>query len=256
MVIDEDFFQLKSIGFGLDRSLPIRLQKRQLLDMLGFPKNDRLKSCSSNDRQSQDSLFEEYCLDSFPFLIIVSEKPSFTIIPPLFIVKEPDKIVWRSDKGNKKDISHSEMIEVISQLGPASWLEFSPYIWGPEILAGRLTYIDPQHQIIELQKGVIPSQLIASQGGSLFSGSIEYLDIGIHDYRGTSRDLAGIGHQNILDFYTVKAVVDFLAGYPLAFERLARISRLPTLEFGYLKNKTFVPIDVDWPSQWKRDYIF
>lgn len=251
VILDEHFLSYKANGFNSDKTLPLRLQKRQLLDFLGFPKNKGLKPCLATKQQTIKSLFKEYSAIGFPFLLIVSEKPSRTIIPPLFTVEAADKITWRNDEGEKKEISYAEMLEIMAQFGPATWLEFSSYIWGERTTAGRLAYISQREQIIELQKGVLPSQLLSRNKFPLYSGSISYLELGIRDYRDTALSLKAAGYQRILDFSIVKSVMNNLARRFDAFERLAEISSMPTLEFGIPKDQSFICIDVDWPSQWK-----
>ncbi|MBU1870913.1 hypothetical protein KKF17_02210 [Patescibacteria group bacterium] len=122
VILDEEFLVRNAVDYNLDASLPLRLQKRQLLESLGFPSNKGLRSCLSSQKEDVKILFENYSSMGFPFLIIVSEKFSHTIIPPLFVVKAKDDIALRDDKGIKRKISFSKMEKVISRFGLTTWL--------------------------------------------------------------------------------------------------------------------------------------
>jgi len=251
VIMDESFLNRKATGFNIDESLPLRLQKRQLLEFLGFPENKKLKPCLATRSQEIELLFREYSEIGFPFLLIVSEKSSCSIIPPLFVVEAVDKITWRNDRGEKKGISYNDMLDVIALFGPLTWLEFSNYIWGSETTAGRLVYMSQHEQIIELQKGILPSQLLSRNELSLYSGPVSYLDLQLRGYKETASSLRILGYKEIFGFDVVRGAVKYLARFFSAFEKLAKISPMPTLEFGILRDQTFIFIDVDWPSQWK-----
>lgn len=250
LTLNEDFLSHKATNFNMDSSLPLRLQKRKLLKSLGFPKDKSLKKCSAVNKHAIEVMFKSYAELKFPFLIIVSEKPSSTTIPPLFVVKGLNKITWRNNKGEQKEISYTEMLNAIKRFDFSTMLEFSSYIWGSETIAGRLLYISSREQVIELQRGVLPSRLITLNEFPLYSGSIGYLELQISNYRATALSLGAMGYQKILNFHTIKRAVEHLAGHFTAFEKLAKISPLPTLEFGILRNWRFIYVDVDWPSQW------
>lgn len=249
--LDGDFLSRDATEFNLDISLPIRLQKRQLLDFLNFPKNKKLESCLAKDYQKFDSLLERYLRLESPFLIIVSEKTPRTTIPPLFIVKGVEFITWRDDKGVKKEISCAEMVKIVKQFEPSTWLEFAEYIWGSQTMAGRLLYVNQCEQVVELQKGITPSQLVTRNDYPMYSGPVSCFDFRIDDYRETLAILRGADFQKVLDFYSVKRIVNYLARNFAAFEKLSQISPMPTLEFGILEDQSFICIDVDWPAQWK-----
>lgn len=248
--LDGDFLSCHAKGFNLDMSLPIRLQKRELLDFLGFPQNKNLRSCLAKDLEKFNSLFKSYARSRVLFLIIISEKNPLTTIPPLFIVSG-NCITWRDDKGIKTEISCAEMVKIIKEFKPSTWLEFADYIWGPKTTAGRLLYLNQDEQVIEIQKGITPNQLVRCNDYSMYSGNISCFNFQIDDYRETSMILRNAGFQKILDFYSVKRIVDYLARYSEAFDKLSKISLMPTLEFGILEDHSFIFIDIDWPAQWK-----
>lgn len=249
--LDEEFLGRNAKEFNLDISLPFRLQKRQLLDFLNFPKNKKLDSCFFKDFQTFNPLFEKYIQSESTFLIIISEKTPYTIIPSLFIVNGAERITWRNNKGEKKEISYAEMVKIIAQFRSATWLEFVDYIWGSQTTAGRLLYINQSEQVVELQKGIMPNQLLSRNEFPLYSGRISYFNFQINDYQDAMLLLKNAGYQKFLDFYTVKRIVNYLADNLLAFEKLSQISPMPTLEFGVLNDQSFICIDVDWPAQWK-----
>lgn len=250
--LDGDFLSRSATEFNLDISLPIRLQKRQLLEFLNFSKNKELESCRANDYQKFNTLFKRYFQSATHFLIIVSEKTPRTIIPPLFIVKGKKNIMWRDDMGIKKEISYSEMVKIVKKFEPSTWLEFAEYIWGPQTIAGRLLYINKYEQVIEMQKGIIPSQLVSRNNYPMYSGRVCCFNLQINDYQETCLILKSAGFQKIMDFYLVKRIIDYLARNSIAFEQLFAISSMPTLEFGILEDRSFIFIDIDWPAQWKK----
>jgi len=107
-------------------SLPLRLQKRALLKALGFPGDPKAKRCRACEANKVRQFFKEYCAEGYPFLIIVSEKPMYTLVPPLFIVSSSDSVEWRDDQGVKQVISTDEMLAVINQYPQTTWVEFTP----------------------------------------------------------------------------------------------------------------------------------
>lgn len=252
VILDEDFLVRNAVNYNLDASLPLRLQKRQLLESLGFPGNKGLQSCLSCQKEDVKVLFKNYSSMGFPFLIIVSEKSPHTIIPPLFVVRDKNDITWRDDKGIKREISYSKMVKVISRFGLSTWLEFAAFIWGEETTAGRLAYISPCEQLIELQIGVIPRQLMDNKEFAVYSGTLSYFELSLQSYRDTKVSLQNMGYKKVLAFSVVREISKNLGErYFGAFEKLAKISSLPTLEFGIKSGQTFISVDIDWPSQWK-----
>ena len=254
VVLEENFLVREGNRFNLDPSLPLRLQKRGVLKLLGFPGNNNLVSCEAVDAGVVDSLFERYADAGFPFLILVSGKPSLTIVPPLFFVRGGDEIVWRNDKNEKRIVSHREAMRIISGYRPGTWLEFSDYIWGPETMAGRLAFISDGEQIIELQRGVIPSQLLLRdcEVRPAYSGSLSYFELTTQSYREAGILLRDAGYSNVLTMWAVRSVASVLGRRHFrGFEELAKVAPMPTLEFAITSSQAFVSIDIDWPSQWK-----
>ncbi|MBU1870912.1 hypothetical protein KKF17_02205 [Patescibacteria group bacterium] len=119
-------------------------------------------------------------------------------------------------------------------------------------MAGRLAYISPCEQLIELQIGVIPRQLMDNKEFAVYSGMLSYFDLQLQSYREVRGNLQNMGYKKVLAFGAVQEVSkNFGQHYFDAFEKLAQISPLPTLEFGIKSGQTFISIDIDWPSQWK-----
>ena len=255
MTLWEEFLIRNASRFDIDSSLPLRLQKRQLLGLLGFSNNKALVSCRASDKQRIENLFQEYSDKGFPFLILVSEKPSRTIVPPLFTVKGRNEIIWRDDKNVKSNISYAQFLDIISGYDPPTWLEFSNYIWGHNTIAGRLAYINAEQQIIELQLGVIPSQLLAPdrQGNfPVYDGSLSFFELSRSDYWQHIARLRSLGHDP-LSFNVVRKIIEELGSrYFMGWQELVKIAPLPTLEFGVdTTDWKFTFIDIDCPSQWK-----
>lgn len=252
--IHEDLLVRNGNYFNLDSSLPLRLQKRQLLKLLGFPIDDNLTPCRASEGDRAKALFKEYSELVFPFLILVSEKPSRTTIYPLFIVRAQNDIVWRDDENKKRKISYSEATQVIANYKLGTWLEFTGYIWGQDTLAGRILYVGPNEQIIEMQTGISPNQLLwlGEDVFPVYSGATSYFELSLDNYREAMVTLRSIGHKQFLPFSTVQRVVKNFGHYHFdGFEKLSRVAPMLTLEFGITKNQKLVCVDIDWPSQWK-----
>lgn len=253
MVIqDEDFLVRNGNRFNLNASLPLRLQKRQLLKSLELPGNDVLIPCLASDKSKTRTLFKKYSAKGFPFLILVSEKPSRTSVPPLFLVNAKDEIIWRDDNNQRAPVSYLDALRLISCYKPTTWLEFSNYIWGMDTIAGRIAFISSVEQILELQLGIIPSQLLLRDDRNLpvYSGLLDEFKLQMYDYKENVAKLKNIGYQNVISFATVCSVAKNLSRYFNSFQELAKVSLLPTLEFGIVKGQ-LICIDIDWPSQWK-----
>ncbi len=247
---DEDFLLKKNIDFDVDYELPLRLQKREILKKLGFPQNSKMKSCRVTYKQEIHGLLTEYSKKGYPFLIIVSEKPMLSLIPPLFIVQGKDLICWRNDKGVEKMISLSETLEEIYRFSSSTWIEFTRPLWGNKTIAGRLLYLSREKQILEIQEGIRPAQLMENKEYTAYSGEIAWLEIDQHQYSATVNTLKNLGYKFFFPLDKVKSLCEIFRAYSKGFERLLEISTLPTFEFAFTESRSLVSIDIDWPMQW------
>lgn len=251
--IDENFLDREGSRFGIDIQLPLRLQKRAILATLGFPQNREVKSCSVQDWQAVQDLFTEYMEGSCPFLVIVSEMPMMTLIPPLFIVVSESEVIWRNDKGAKKRISPRMALKAISRLRPNTWLEFTPSLWDKGATGGRVIYDGTENQIIEIQERTIPAKLLEDKSLPVFSGSLHYLEIGRLEHMDCSARLKDLGFRSVMPFGVIRSLCKKLQPYFHGFEELTTVSPKPAYEFALLNDGSLVSLDVDWPSQWKEN---
>jgi|GEM_PF-3471263 len=252
----ENFLAQYGNRFNLNLSLPLRLQKRQLLRYLGLPGNKDLIPCPASEKKQVLSLFKKYSSMGFPFLVLVSEKPSPKRISPLFLVNDENNIIWRDDEGKKEGITQAAALRIISDYYQSAWLEFSNYIWGPATVAGRLIYTDLDRQDIELQMGVIPSQLLFLDGSReippVYSGTLSFFNLEPMNYCEDADNLRHTGYSRLFSFTTVRKIARSLGSCCYeGFQELAKIAPLPTLEFGIVRSQRYIFIDIDWPSQWK-----
>lgn len=249
IVMDEYFLANAGSKYGIDLSLPLRLQKRALLKALGFPQNPKLQSCKSNDLEGVFVLFVEHLAAGFPFVIIVSEKPMLTLVPPLFVVSNSDSVQWRDDQGAKRVITASEVLRIIEGYPETTWLEFTPDIWGERTIAGRITYTHIENQTLEIQQGTIPSKLINDRQLPTYVGELSFLEKTKRGYLDDSRHLREVGYLNICSFSVVRSICQAMPPM-VSFEELRLVSRLPTLEFAFTETGQLMAIDIDWPAQY------
>lgn len=249
IVMNECFLANAGSKYGIDLSLPLRLQKRALLKALGFPGNPRLQSCKSKDSERVSALFSEHISAGFPFVIIVSEKPMFTLVPPLFVVSDFDNVQWRDDQGVKQTITVSEALKIIGGYPETTWLEFTPDIWSKQTVAGRIIYYSAENQTLEIQQGAIPSKLINDRQLPTYIGELSFLEVTRRGYLDDSRRLREAGYLNICSFSVVRSICRAMP--PMgSFEELRLVSRLPTLEFAFTETGRLMAIDIDWPAQY------
>ena len=171
IVMNECFLANAGSKYGIDLSLPLRLQKRALLKALGFPGDPKLNGCRACEVNKVKQFFAEYCAEGYPFLIIVSEKPMHTLVPPLFVVNGSDSVQWRDDQDTKQTISADEALVAISQYPQTTWVEFTPRPWNERTIAGRLIYISMDNQVLEIQQGTVPAKLINDRQLPTYVGS-------------------------------------------------------------------------------------
>lgn len=247
--MNESFLAKAGSKYGIDASLPLRLQKRALLKTLGFPGDPNLKACRSSDTKQVKQLLKEYCGRGYSFLIIVSEKPMPTLIPPLFVVNNPDNVQWRDDQGTKRIASTSEVLAILEKYSPTTWVEFAPIPWGEHTIAGRLIYASMESQVLEIQQGTVPAKLINDRQLPIYVGDLSFLEVSRRSYLEDNRRLRDVGYLNICSFATVRSICREMP--PLGvFEELRLISQLPTLEFAFTQTGWLMAIDIDWPAQY------
>ncbi len=244
-----EYFLVNASKYGIDPSLPLRLQKRALLRILGFPDNSNLKACRSCDSKRVGQLFNEYSARGYPFLIIVSEKPMYTLVPPLFVVSDSDSVQWRDNQGVKRTITASKALKIINGYSETTWLEFTPDIWGKQTIAGRIIYTSAESQTLEIQQGTIPANLINDRQLPTYVGELSFFEVTRQGYLDDSRRLREAGYLNICSFGVIRSICREMP--PIAsFEELCLISRFPTLEFVFTETGRLMAIDIDWPAQY------
>ena len=249
IVMNECFLANAGSKYGIDLSLPLRLQKRALLKALGFSGDPKLKGCRSCETGKVEQFFKEYGAQGYPFLIIVSEKPMRTLVPPLFVVSGSDSVQWRDDQGAKQVISADEALAVIGQYPQTTWVEFTPRPWNEHTIAGRLIYTSIENQVLEVQQGAVPAKLINDRQLPTYVGELSFLEGTRRGYLDDSRRLREAGYLNICSFSVVRSICREMP--PIAsFEELRLISRLPTLEFAFTETGRLMAIDIDWPAQY------
>lgn len=249
IVMNECFLANTGSKYGIDLNLPLRLQKRALLKALGFLGDPKLKGCRSSEANRVKQFFKEYCAEGYPFLIIVSEKPMHTLVPPLFIVNGSDSVQWRDDQGAKQVISTDKALAVIGQYPQTTWVEFTPRPWNEYTVAGRLMYTSMENQVIEVQQGSVPAKLLNDRQLPAYVGEISFVEVTKCGYLDDSRRLREAGYLSICSFNVVRSICRAMP--PMAsFEELRLVSRLPTIEFAFIETGRLMAIDIDWPAQY------
>lgn len=249
---DELFLLKNTRHYPIDTTLPFRLQKRNLLSHLGFPRDKQTLLCPA---QHHEAVLENYSSFQekfgYPFLILVFERIMRTTTSKLFVISAVDSILWRNDSGIVTEVSYAECISTIADLTDGTWIEFARNLWTPEVVAGRLLYLDKATQEIELQQGVRPAELVDQRDIPTYYGSVEGFWMEAHEYRSQARSLQASGYNTPLPWSIVRNVVSELSVHAVAFRQLREISRMPTLEFAFLPSSlSLVCVDIDWPSQW------
>lgn len=249
IVMDERFLLNAGSKYGIDTNLPLRLQKRALLRALGFPGDPNLKGYQSCETNKVGQLFKEYSTQGYPFLIIVSEKPMSSLVPPLFIVNDSHSVQWRDNQNMKRVITADEVLSIIKEYPQNTWVEFSPYPWKEHTIAGRLIYVAVDNQVLEIQQGTVPAKLINDRHLPTYVGELSFLGLERHRYLEDSRRLRATGYLNICSLGMVWNICWEMPAIA-SFEELRFISRLPTLEFAFTGTDRMIAIDIDWPAQW------
>jgi len=246
---DERFLTNVGSKYSIDESLPLRLQKRALLRALGFPSDPELKGCQSCKTNEVARLFRQYSERGYPFLMIVSEKPMLTLVPPLFVVNSANSVQWRDDQGKRYVIRPIEALSIIKRYSKTTWIEFSPNLWGDATIAGRLIYVAMDNQVLEIQQGTVPAKLINDRQLPTYVGDLSFLDLERDRYLEDSHRLRDAGYGNVCSLSMVRSICRKMPAMA-SFEELRLISRLPTVEFALTKTGQLITVDVDWPAQY------
>ncbi|MFA6198240.1 MAG: hypothetical protein WC734_03765 [Patescibacteria group bacterium] len=246
----DDFLVSHSREFGIDLALPIRLQKRALMRGLGLPSDGEPCAVSVSDQDQVSRIYHDHLAHGEAFLVIVSEKPMLTAVPPLFQIQSDHTVEWRDDQGRKRIIDQGRALQEILKLRPATWVEFTPVIWGPESIAGHVLYLDGDRQVLEMQRGVLPNKILFDRQLPAYTGELQQFTLDYSDYIEASYRLREVGYANILPATVIRSICHTLQSHSYAFAQLARIAPMPTWEFALLPDGRLVSVDIDWPSQW------
>ena len=242
MKYNENFLVKKSKEILIDSRLPFKLQKRELLEELRFPLDDNVL-LPIQDHERIKLLFEKH-IRKIPFLIGVHLNLMTTHITPFFLIGKDRIIKYRDGFGNYQFISQKEMFNKIKRFSSqCGWVEFINSIWNPMTIAGRIIYFSSIEQLIEIQKGVVPTELGNNRTKSSYL-TIKLLFFGLDPQE-----------KNNLNKFSFKEtevnnLISSLRRYRRGFETLKRIDNFPTLEFGYTEKNRLIVVDVDWPNQY------
>ena len=239
---DENFFVKKSKEILIDSNLPFKLQKRELLKKLRFPLDDNVLILVQDGEKAR-FVFKKY-IKKTPFLIGIHLKSMATHITPFFLIGEDKIIKYRDGFGKYQIINQEKMFDKINKLSSQhGWLEFTDSIWSPTTIAGRIIYFSSIEQLIEIQKGVVPSEIGNNREKFPYLATkLLSFSLGLQE----KNNLSNPGFKKT----EIDNLVFFLKKYRRKFEILKRIADLPTLEFGYTTKNGLIVVDIDWPSQY------
>lgn len=240
---NENFLAAVCKKFLINSVLPVKLQKRELLEKLAFPVDNNRVIPIYNTEEIR-AVFVEY-LAQVPFLIGMHLKPMNSFITPFFFIEED--LIQYSDESGKRIISGQEkMFDIIQDFTSRNcWVEFVHSIWGPATIVGRLIYFSPKEQLLEIQKGVVPRELGNNrEKHPYFSAELHYLS------RSFQKQAVLYGSSSGISPTIIDSIIHVLRKHEYAFEVLRQVADLPTLEFGHTKLGKLIVIDIDWPSQY------
>ena len=249
MVINGNFLQSRVGGLHLpvpDNLLPIRLQKRQILEQLGFPIDHFLKAECIAERRKIKFFVQQFLSEKESFFILISEKLMSTHIPPLFSW-DGKKMSYRGGDGSTKEIPIEDLFVILDSYPSDTWVEFAKPVWKETTIVGRLIYDDSRRQTLELQTAVTPSGMGCPDANPYFFWELAYFYC--DDFLASARFLWVRGYT-VLNRFCVSDIAWTLKSYENAFQKLREIASLPVLEFAYLGFHNMIAIDIDWPDQW------
>lgn len=241
---DEDFLLRCSLEIPVDKNLPFKLQKRALLQKLGFPlDNSSLIPIEDCEYDQISRLIAAG--HGTTILLGVHLRPMFTIYTPYFLI-HGSQVTHRDEFGNIQTITLDEMFEKLGKFPLQTWIEITELLWGVKTVAGRLIYFSYTDQLIELQKGVMPQNIGKNRE------KFPYFIVELLFFKPPDRIQYGqLLRQSGFKKIEVDDIVDSLARYMREFEVLKRISDLPTLEFAYREERGLVIVDIDWAKQYR-----
>ena len=238
---DENFFVKYSKEIPLNFDLPLKLQKRQLLQILGFPVDNSLL-IPIQDLLHIKITLSEWIKKASPFMIGIHLKPLSTYITPFFSIENRENIKYRDEFGETHILKLKQVFKKISEFSSQNWVEFIKPIWGLTTITGRMIYFSSIRQLMEIQKSVLPDEIGNRRE------KFPYFSVELQFFQVNSRKLMDLGGFEQTE---INAVISSLKKYQKGFESLLRIADLPTIEFGYMMDRKLVVIDIDWPKQYQ-----
>jgi len=247
---DEEFLVKHSKEIWIDPSLPLKLQKRKLLETLGFPlENSELVPV--RDHEKINMIFAKYVKD-LPFMIAIHLKPTTTLTSPYFLVKESGIVEYRDELRNIQIIDQKEMFEKMKSFPQQSWVGFIKLI--STSITGRLVYSSFEDQIIEIQKGVLPGKIGQDIKKSPYlCAKLRSFNLDFHREDSGEYDTLLVRTGEFKEKKTeIEEIIASFKKHKEALDVLRRIANLPTVEFGYkMDERRLIVIDVDWPGQYQ-----
>ncbi|RJO60273.1 hypothetical protein C4544_05420 [candidate division WS5 bacterium] len=249
IIINERLLSKVAHEFGVNTDLPVRLQKRHLLKALGFPQDVYFRTTQVNNPAEIKILLERFVALQRAFLILVDEKPMVSHISPMYFVRSTDDVMYRNHDGSRQQIVWKEMNNFAARHDQSTWLSFVPVPWNEHSLAARLVYQGKQDQVLEMQRGTLPSAMMTDHSLPCFVGKISCLDVGRFEYLLIQGRMRALSYA-VLPYGMVRTVCNHISLYKRGLDVLASIASLPTLEFAFQEDVGIIFIDVDWPAQW------
>lgn len=255
-ITNQNFLSSK-VDMEFIEGLPFRLQKRVILEKVGLPLDHERKPFKINDGEEVLKEFDQDVSKKKPFLIVISENPIKSVVPPLCWVKSGSDITWRDGSDQTSKINRKGLAKRLKELGPESWVEFADELWGENTIAGKLVYISENKQRLELQKNTTPAGILRSKDSATFSIETKLdadFPMSISDYKEAKLSLQKSGFDNILTLDEVRSVFESISNYLRGVSMLNDISPMPTLEFAFTNSHKIIFIDVDWPDEYKYNF--
>lgn len=246
---NENFLSKLGSRYGINQTHPIRLQKRALLAALQFPYDPMLKRCEASHSRIILKYVQSFYTRGIQYVAIISERQPETNITPLFTVYSKNHVLWRNNKGSERVITIEDMCLIFQTYSLNTWIEFAPNPWRSGSIAGRLTYISVDSQILEMQKDTNPAKLAGDHKLPTYVGELCYIDQTRHRYIEDCRSLRTFGYEKLCGLSEVRSICRKMPSIA-SFEILRSISHLPTVEFAYSELGRMIVLDVDWPAQY------